>query len=88
MLDHPNICAVYDFEEIGEHSFIVMQYIEGQTLAELIRHESLNQSQMVALARQILSARRLTPTASFIDIKPENIMVTLRTGKSPGLRIG
>jgi serine/threonine-protein kinase len=27
MLDHPNICAVYGFEETDEHSFIVMQYI-------------------------------------------------------------
>ena len=78
MLDHANICAVYDFEEIGEHSFIVMQYIEGQTLAELIRHKSLNQDQMVATARQIAKALAEAHAHGIIhrDIKPKNIMVT------------
>jgi len=33
-LDHPNICAVYDVNEADSFTFIVMQYIEGETLAE------------------------------------------------------
>jgi serine/threonine protein kinase/Flp pilus assembly protein TadD len=37
MLDHPNICAVYGIEEIGEHTFIVMKHIQGETLSNLIR---------------------------------------------------
>lgn len=78
MLDHPNICAVYDFEEIGEHSFIVMQYIEGQTLSVLIRNKSLKPGQMVALAQQIANALADAHAHGIIhrDIKPRNIMVT------------
>src|SRR5437773_5925056 len=77
-LDHPNICAVHDFEEIGEHSFIVMQYIEGQTLAELIRQKSLNASQLIPLSQQIGNALADAHAHGIIhrDIKPKNIMVT------------
>ena len=78
MLDHPNICAVYGFEEIGDHSFIVMQHIEGATLADLIRKDTLKNSQIVPLAQQIASALGNAHARGIIhrDIKPKNIMVT------------
>ena len=78
MLDHPNICAVYGFEETDEHSFIVMQYIEGQTLADLIRHGELTGNQVVPLAQQIVSALGNAHAHGIIhrDVKPKNIMVT------------
>jgi serine/threonine protein kinase/Flp pilus assembly protein TadD len=77
-LDHPNICAVYGFDEIGEHSFIVMQYIEGQTLADLIRTKSVRPDQIVPLAQQIVSALAAAHAHGIIhrDVKPKNIMVT------------
>src|SRR5437867_9103171 len=56
MLDHPNICAVYGFEEVDEYSFIVMQYIEGRTLAQLVLTKSITVSQIVPIAQQIVSA--------------------------------
>ncbi|HMH45384.1 MAG TPA: protein kinase [Pyrinomonadaceae bacterium] len=78
MLDHPNICAVYGFEEIGDYSFIVMQYIEGETLADLIRGDKLKSTQIVPLAQQIVSALGTAHAHGIIhrDIKPKNIMVT------------
>ena len=78
MLDHPNICTVYDFEEIGEHSFIVMQYIEGATLTNLIRKKSVQPDQFIPLARQIANALNHAHAHGIIhrDIKPKNIMVT------------
>jgi serine/threonine-protein kinase len=77
-LDHPNICPVYGFEEMGSHSFIVMQYIEGQTLAELIRTRSIKSAQIIPLAQQIASALANAHAHGIIhrDIKPKNIMVT------------
>jgi eukaryotic-like serine/threonine-protein kinase len=77
-LDHPNICAVYDFDEIDEHSFIVMQYIEGQTLADLIHAQPLESDQLINLAQQIVSALGNAHAHGIIhrDIKPKNIMVT------------
>jgi len=78
MLDHPNICAVYGFEETGEHSFIVMQYIEGETLSEVIRHGALTGNQIIPLAQQIVSALGNAHAHGIIhrDVKPKNIMVT------------
>src|SRR5438094_10667093 len=38
-LDHPNICAVYEVGEANGQSFIVMQYVEGETLAARIKRK-------------------------------------------------
>jgi serine/threonine protein kinase len=35
-IEHPNVCAIYDVGEFEEQSFIVMQYVPGRTLAQLI----------------------------------------------------
>jgi eukaryotic-like serine/threonine-protein kinase len=78
-LDHPNICNVYGIEEHGEHVFIVMQYVEGETLGDLIKRKALQPDQLLGLARQIVSALREAHAHGIIhrDIKPKNIMVTL-----------
>ena len=36
-LDHPNICAIHEQLEVGDRTFIIMQYVEGETLSERIR---------------------------------------------------
>ncbi len=78
MLDHPNICSVYGIEEVEDHSFIVMQYVEGETLADLIRSQSLTPSKVLPLAQQMVSALAEAHAHGIIhrDIKTKNIMVT------------
>src|SRR5882724_12205491 len=51
-LDHPNICAIYDVNEADSFTFIVMQYIEGETLAEKIERKPLELSASMAMAEQ------------------------------------
>src|SRR5215208_811225 len=51
-LDHPNICAVYEVNEAGSLTFIVMQYIEGETLAESMSREPLSLSTALAIVEQ------------------------------------
>lgn len=77
MIDHPNICPVYDIKEIGNHSFIVMQYIEGKTLSDLIRNRQVEEKQFVSIARQITAALAAAHANGIIhrDIKAGNIMV-------------
>lgn len=78
ILDHPNICSVYGIEEVEGRSFIVMQFINGQTLAELIRKKTIKPQQVPELARQIASALAEAHSHGIIhrDMKPGNIMVT------------
>jgi eukaryotic-like serine/threonine-protein kinase len=77
-LDHPNICQVHGFEELDGHSFIVMQYIEGETLYGLVQKDSLPSEHVAKIARQIASALANAHAHGIIhrDIKPKNIMVS------------
>jgi eukaryotic-like serine/threonine-protein kinase len=77
MLEHPNICAVYGIEQSDKHCFIVMQYIEGETLAECIACRNLPVEEFKVLARQILTAVAFAHSHGVIhrDLKPGNIML-------------
>lgn len=77
-LDHPNICTVHGFEEHEGYNFMVMQYVEGETLACIIRKNTLGPKQILRLAIQIVSALVEAHSHGIVhrDIKPQNILVT------------
>lgn len=78
MLDHPNICAVHRLEEADGYRFIVMQYVEGERLDELIRGGGCAPEDVLSLAVKIASALAAAHMHGIIhrDIKPSNIIVT------------
>jgi len=79
-LDHPNICAIYEVNEEDSRSFIVMQYVEGETLAKLIERPPLELREALDIAVQMADALAEAHSRGIIhrDIKPQNVMVTAR----------
>lgn len=79
-LDHPNICAIHEVGEEANGNFIIMQYVEGETLASIIHKRHLELRESLDIAMQILSALSEAHTQGIIhrDIKPQNIIVTSR----------
>src|SRR5438874_5287521 len=52
-LDHPNICAIHEVNEEGVCPFIVMQYIEGQTLAMTLLESALKPEEVIDIGVQV-----------------------------------
>lgn len=78
-LSHPNIVSIYDTGKDGNTEYIVMEYVEGRNLKEIIRdYAPLSLDQAINLARQITSAIQNAHEHHIIhrDIKPHNILVT------------
>src|SRR5713226_181020 len=77
-LNHPNIVTIHDIRSHEGMDFIVMEYIEGKTLDELIAPKGLRPAQALKYAVQIADALAKAHGASILhrDLKPSNIMVT------------
>ena len=75
-LNHTNILTIYEVGEFTETHFIATEYIEGQTIRELIQTEDLSLSEIFDTAIQLLSGLSVAHAAGIVhrDIKPENIM--------------
>ncbi len=88
-IEHQNICQVHGIEEIDGHNFIVMQFIEGSTLSELIRRRQIQEKQFFPIARQIADALAAAHDSGIIhrDIKAGNMMMD-RNGQIKVLDFG
>jgi predicted Ser/Thr protein kinase/sugar lactone lactonase YvrE len=78
-LQHANICPVYDVGESNGTHYLTMAYIEGQTLAERIRHKTQQQRDTALLLRKIALALAEAHRRGIIhrDLKPANILINL-----------
>jgi tetratricopeptide (TPR) repeat protein len=89
-LNHPNIVTVHDYGDVASQPFIVMEYVQGETLAEIIRRKA-----PVALTEKLRWIEELCAGASYAhrggvlhrDIKPTNLMAN-RSGQLKILDFG
>ncbi len=80
-LNHPNICTVHAIEQHERQHFIVMELLEGQTLAQMIGRQPFAIDQLLALAIQMTDALESAHAKGIVhrDLKPANIFVTSRS---------
>lgn len=79
-LGHPNICTIFEFDQLEGRPFISMELVEGKTLAEVIEGQPLPVEQILDFAMAIAEALEAAHSAGVIhrDIKPANVMITRR----------
>src|SRR5262249_41371857 len=77
-LKHPNIAAIYDTGQVNGWEFIVMEYVEGKDLSEIISANGLAIPTCLAFAIQIANALKASHAAKIIhrDLKPSNLRIT------------
>src|SRR5438552_3945136 len=78
-LTHPGIVAVYDWGEDGDTYFIVMEYVEGHTLRDLLRtHGRVPTMEAARIAAEIADALSFAHRNDVVhrDVKPGNILIT------------
>jgi len=78
-LNHPNIVNVFDFGEVGEdYLYIVMEYVDGADLMEVIRSGRMTQKMALTLLLQICDALQFAHNHGIVhrDIKPSNILLS------------
>jgi serine/threonine-protein kinase len=76
-LSHPNIVSIYDWGEGERTYFIVMEYIDGQTLAQLIRQGRIEPERAASIAADVAAALEFAHRRGVIhrDVKPGNVLI-------------
>lgn len=79
-LNHPNICTIHSIEQHENRHFIVMELLEGKTLAQTMTQQPMEMEKLLPLAIQIADALESAHAKGIVhrDIKPANLFVTDR----------
>jgi serine/threonine protein kinase/Tol biopolymer transport system component len=77
-LNHPNIAAIYGFEDSGSTHALVMELVEGPTLADRIKQGAIPLDEALPIAKQICEAVEYAHERGIVhrDLKPSNVKVT------------
>ena len=76
-LNDPNICTIYEIDEEDGRAFIAMEYLEGESLRQVVEHGSIGLDRLLDIAIGVASGLAAAHTRGIIhrDIKPANIFV-------------
>lgn len=81
-LNHPNLVTIFDFDKDGDVLYLVMEFVKGHDLAELIEKKALSQSQYLEVLAQVCDGLSYAHRNGIIhrDIKPSNVRI-IQDGK-------
>jgi hypothetical protein len=82
-VSHPNVCRVYDIDEVDGHTFLSMEYVDGEDMASLLRRVGrFSEDRGLEIARQICAGLAAAHERDVVhrDLKPANVMLD-GTGK-------
>jgi serine/threonine protein kinase len=76
-LYHPSIATIHSIEQDGDHIFIVEEFVEGESLTQVIKRGGLSESEICRIARAVADALAEAHAKGIVhrDIKPDNIIV-------------
>ena len=77
-IEHPNVCAIYEVGESGDEGYIVMQYVPGQSLDQLIARGPASLQLVLSVGIQIADGLQAAHALGIFhrDLKPQNVMLT------------
>ncbi len=77
-LNHPNVGTIYDLQKHGNTNFLILELVEGETLAERISRAAIPADEAVEIARQIAEALSAAHEKGIVhrDLKPANVKIT------------
>src|SRR5579863_2191520 len=77
-IEHPNVCAIYEVGESGDEGYIVMQFVPGQSLEQLIARGPASLQLLLSVGIQIADGLQAAHALGIFhrDLKPQNVMLT------------
>jgi serine/threonine protein kinase len=89
MINHTNVVAITDFGVISNHAYLVMEFLEGQTLTEAINEGPLPAVRMCRIGAQIARGLQEVHEKGIVhrDLKPDNIFLLEREGRRDTVKI-
>jgi serine/threonine-protein kinase len=89
-IDHPNVAAATDFGKLPDGSFfLVLEYVRGKQLTDLLHDGPVPQERALFIARQIASALAAAHAANIVhrDLKPDNVMLIQKAGTDDFVKV-
>src|SRR5262249_42505369 len=77
-LNHPNIATIYDLQEVSGSRYLVLELVEGETLADRLKHGALPVEEALNIAKSICEALEAAHEKGIVhrDLKPANVKIT------------
>ncbi|HEX6042903.1 MAG TPA: serine/threonine-protein kinase [Pyrinomonadaceae bacterium] len=79
-LNHPNIVTIFEFGEVDNLTFLATEFVDGETLRDVLRGKRLRLDEVIDIGLQMLAALDAAHEANIVhrDMKPENVMIRRR----------